>query len=327
MEVTASRRRVLGTIALVSAWAAVIGPAHAAGPVKIGVLNEGWGPTPATAGLRDGLTALGYREGAHFVIGVRFTQGDVKALPAAARDLLRAGSDIVFASGTHAAKAAQAATTSIPIVFAEAVSDPVRVGLVKSIAKPGANITGVSDAWDELTPKRLEIFKEMLPGLKRVIFLYDPSVVGISDVLRRMRDAAPRVGLVLLERSVDSEEDARAALATARRGEDGIMAGGSMTFNVIGLVLNATAALRLPSIFNAAFFAEQGALASYGPDIYESGRQAARLVDKIIKGQPPAAIPVEANSRIELVINLKVAKALGFAIAPAAIQRATRIIE
>ena len=318
---------MLGVMAAVTAWVGVIAPAHARGPVKIGVLSEGWGPTPATVGLRDGLTALGYREGEQFVIGIRFTQGDVKALPTGARDLLRAGSDIVFASGTPAAKAAQAATTSVPVVFAETVSDPVSVGLVKSIAKPGANVTGVTDAWDELTPKRLEILKDMLPGLKRIIFLYDPGVVAMSEVLSRTRQAARRLGLVLTERPVNSDDDVRAALTTVRKGEDAIVAGGSMTFNLPGLVLDATSALRIPSIFNGAFFAEQGALASYGPDFYESGRQAARLVDKIMKGQKPATIPVEANSRIELVINLKVAKALGFAIAPAAIHRATRIIE
>lgn len=301
--------------------------AVAAEPVKIGALNEGWGVTPATVGLRDGLTALGYREGMEFVIGTRFTQGDTKGLPAAARALLKSGSDILFTSGMNAAKVAQAATTTVPIVFAEVVADPVGVGLVQSIAKPGGNITGVTDLSDELGPKRLEILKEMLPGLKRVVFVYDPQAIGSGEFLRGNRDAARQLRITLVERPARSEADVRAAVAAARKGEDGLIPGSSMSLNIPGLVLDATAQYRVPTIFNGQFWTERGGLASYGPDFYGSGRQAARLVDKIIKGEKPATIPVETNSRIELVINLKVAKALGLEIAPIVIQRATRVIE
>ena len=322
-------RLSLHLLAVLLVFALLGEPALAAEPVKIGALNEGWGPTPATAGLREGLKALGYREGEQFVIGVRFTQGDSKSLPTAVRELLQAGSDIIFASGTNPAKAAQAATTSVPIVFAEAISDPVLVGLVKSIARPGGNITGVTDLQDELGPKRLEIFKEMWPGLKRVIFVYDPSGADVAEpMLRRLRTAARQVGVTLVERPVRSEAEARSIVGALRKGEDGLISGGgSMAFNIPGVVLEATTQHRIPTMFNAAFFAERGALASYGPELAESGRQAARLVDKIIKGQSPATIPVEANSRIELVINLKVAKTLGLSIAPTAVHRATRVIE
>ena len=304
-------------------------PAVAAEPVKIGALNEGWGPTPATVGLREGLKALGYREGEHFVIGVRFTQGDSKSLPIAVRELLHAGSNILFASGTNPAKAAQAATSTVPIVFAEAVSDPVMVGLVRSIARPGGNITGVTDLQDELGPKRIEIFKEMLPSLKRVVLLYDPHGADMTDfTLRRYREAGRQLGITVVERPVRSEAEARSILGGLRKGEDGLVAsGGSMSFNIPGVVLDGTVQHRIPTMFNAAFFSERGALASYGPDLAESGRQVARLVDKIMKGQHPSTIPVEANPHIELVINLKVARSLGLSIAPAAVQRATRVIE
>jgi putative ABC transport system substrate-binding protein len=316
-------------LAVVLLSAVTSGRTLAAEPVKIGALNEGWGPTPATAALREGLKALGYREGEQFVIGVRFTQGDSKALPAAARQLLQAGTDILFASGTNPARAAQAATTTVPIVFAEAISDPVQVGLVKSIARPGGNVTGVIDLQDELGPKRVELFKEIWPGLKRVAFVYDPNGADVSEsTLQQLRTAARKVGVALVERPVRSEAEARRVLGGLRKGEDGLLAGGgSMSFNIPGIVLEATTQHRIPTMFNAAFFPERGAFASYGPDLAESGRQAARLVDKIIKGQHPSTIPVEANPHIEFVINLKVARALGISIAPAALHRATRVIE
>ena len=302
--------------------------AFSADTVKIGALTEGWGPTPAMAALRDGLNALGYREGEQFVIGVRFTQGDLKSLPEAARDLVRSGSTVIFASGPNAAKAAQAATTTVPIVFAEDISDPVKLGLVRSYAYPGGNVTGITDLAQELGPKRLEIFKELLPGLKRVLFPYDPTEGPAVEALRISRDAARRLGITLIERPLRTEDEARIAFAALRdSGADGIVLFGTLSLNIPGLILEMTPQHGLPSMFNAAYWAERGALASYGADYHESGRLAARLVDKIIRGEKPATIPVESNPRIELVVNLKVAKALGLSLTPTALRHATRVIE
>jgi len=141
-------------------------------PVRIGVLTDSWGPTPGVVGLRDGLKERGYRENQDFVIGVRFTQGDVADLPQAARELVEQGIDIIFTNNPAPAKAAQMATRRIPIVFYGA-GDPIGLGLIKSFAHPGGNITGVTDLDLELDGKRLEIFKEMIPGLTRVLFPYD----------------------------------------------------------------------------------------------------------------------------------------------------------
>src|SRR5690242_1514560 len=134
-------------------------------PIRIGALSDSWGPTPGVVGLRDGLKELGYRENKDFVIGVRFTQGDIAALPQAARELVKQGIDIFFTNNPAPAKAAQRATNKIPIVFYGA-GDPIRLGLIKSFAHPGGNVTGVEDLDIELDSKRLEIFKEMIPGLK-----------------------------------------------------------------------------------------------------------------------------------------------------------------
>ncbi len=300
--------------------------AERTGPVKIGALTQSWGPTPTVAGLRDGLLALGYREGEQFVIGVRFTQGDTTLLPAAAEGLIQDGADILFPTDSNAAQAAQKVTSRIPIVFA-VVSDPVELGLVQSFARPGGNITGVTDLDLELGPKRLELFREMIPRLKRVLFLYNPRDAYAVAGARVYRDAARRLGIILVEQTVRTEEEARASLAKVRKAEvDGILAPTSLSLNIPGFVLEATAR-GIPTMFNGAFYVERGGLASYAPDFYESGRQAARLVDKILKGEDPGRIPVEQPTKFELVINMKVAKVLKLRLGPAVLQSVNRVIE
>jgi putative ABC transport system substrate-binding protein len=298
-------------------------------PAKIGVLTESWGPTPAVVGLRDGLRALGYREDEHFNLGVRFTQGDLTVLPAAAQELIAAGSDVIVATSPSAAIAARRATTVKPIVFAEVVGDPVKLGLVRSFARPGTNVTGVSSLAIELTSKRLEIFKELVPTLKRVLLIYDPNDPVSDASVAVHRDAARQLGLVLVERGPRSQDEARQVAARVRRSDvDGIIASPSgMTLNIPGVVLDAASRQKIPTIFNGAFWVEQGALASYGPDFYDVGRQAARLVAKILNGESPENIPVEIHSRIEFAINLKVARDLKLQLGPAVLQRADRIIE
>jgi putative ABC transport system substrate-binding protein len=279
-------------------------------------------------GLRDGLQTLGYREGEQFVIGVRFTQGDAALLPEAAQGLIRDGADLLFPTDANAAQAAQKATTRIPIVFAAVVGDPVELGLVRSFARPGGNITGVTDGDLDLNPKRLEIFKDLIPGLKRVLYTYDPRDAHAVAAARAYREGARQLGVVLVEKPVRSEEEARTTLVKLRRAEvDGILAQATTTLNIPGLVLDATLQRSLPTMFHAAFMVERGGLVSYGPDWYETGRQAARLVDKILKGEDPGRIPVEANPKLELAINMKTAKALKLSIPPSVRQRANRLIE
>ena len=296
------------------------------GPVRIGVLTPSWGPPPQVVGLRDGLQELGYREGEHFVIGVRFTQGDLMALPAVARELVKLGPDLIFAHRDGAAQAAINATDRIPIVFV-GVNDPVELGLIQSFARPGGKITGVTDLRLKLGPKRLEVFHEMVPGLKRVLYLYNPTDTYSVMGAKVYREAARRLGIELVEKTVRTEEEARVALAQVRKGEvDGILRPSSPSLNIPGFILEAAAQRAIPTMFNSTFWVERGALASYGPDEYETGRQAARLVDKILKGAKPAEIPVEVNTKIRFTINMKVAKALGLAIAPEVLYRADKVI-
>jgi putative ABC transport system substrate-binding protein len=326
---TPRRLRLLALgCALAITWSAG-GPATAQRPrpVRIGALTESWGPTTLIVGLRDGLQDLGYREEQDFTIGVRFTQGDPAELPTAARDLVRLGVDLIVAGETNnAVRAAQLATDRIPIVFVGG-SDPVGSGLVRSFARPGGNVTGIADIDAELAPKRLEIFRDIVPGLKRVLFVYDATNALAPSLLRAHRDAAGRMGLVLVERPVRTQDEAQAAVAGARRGVvDGIVSPRLHSLNIPGFILDGAAAV-VPTMFHSAFFVERGGLASYAADRHEMGRQAARLVDRILKGARPADLPVEQANKFELVLNVKTARALGLAIPRLVLLRADRVID
>jgi putative ABC transport system substrate-binding protein len=296
--------------------------------IKIGALTESWGPTPAIVGLRDGLQELGYRENETFVIGVRFVQGNFAELPEAARALVRHGVDLIVTTATdNAAKAAHMATTRIPIVFLGG-SDPVGAGLVKSFARPGGNITGIADLEFELVPKRMEIFHELIPGLKRVLLVYDGTNPVAVSRLAVHRDAAQRLGLTLVERPVRTEDEARSVINALRKGEvDGIFSPRLLLQNIPGLILEIAPKRAIPTMFDDAFYVERGGLASYAANMYGLGRQAARLVDKILKGARPSDVPVEQPTKFELVINLKAAKALGITIPQSILGRADRVIE
>jgi ABC-type uncharacterized transport system substrate-binding protein len=162
---------------------------------------------------------------------------------------------------------------------------------------------------------------------KRVLFTYNADDSYTIAAARLYRDAARHLGVELVEKPVRTEAEARTTLSRLRKAEvDGIVAPSSLSLNIPGVVLDATSQRAIPSMFNGAFFVERGGLVSYGPDFYDSGRQAARLVDKIVKGEDPGRIPVEANPKIELAINMKVAKALKLTIPPGVAQRANRLI-
>ena len=324
-------RRVLLALGIVLTVAAGMVRAIDAQPprlVKIGALTESWGPTPAIVGLRDGLQELGYRENETFVIGVRFVQGNVAELPEAARALVRRGVDLIVTTASDdAAKAAHMATTRIPIVFLGS-GDPVAAGLVKSFARPGGNVTGIADLEFELVPKRMEIFAEIIPGLKRVLLVYDgTSPVAVSR-LAVHRDAARHLGLTLVERPVRSEEEARAVITALRKREvDGIFSPRLLLQNIPGVILEAAPKLAIPTMFDDAFYVERGGLASYAANFSSLGRQGARLVDKILKGARPGDVPVEQPTKFELVINLRSARALGITIPQSMRARADRVIE
>jgi putative tryptophan/tyrosine transport system substrate-binding protein len=324
-------RRLSAVLALISlitigAWTSLAAWAQVKRPIRIGALTASWGPTPGMVGLRAGLIERGYREGADFVIGVRFTQGDLSAIATAARELVEQKVDILVVGTGAEARAAQRITLEIPIILIGG-ANPVAQGLAKSFAKPGGNLTGVVNQ-EELAPKRLEIFRGIVPGLKRVLFVHDPSDPYTAPELASYRDGASRLGVTLVERAVGTRDEARAVLAGLRRREvDGILAPWEMSLNIPGFVFEAGVRSSIPTMFPDPIYVEEGGLASYGPDHQESGRLAARLVDKIVRGTPPGDIPIEIDNRIYFALNLKTARAISLLMPPEILLRANRVID
>jgi ABC-type uncharacterized transport system substrate-binding protein len=314
-------------VILTTCWFPSKGLAQLQRPVRIGALTQSWGPTPSLIGLREGLRELGYREPEDFVIGLRFTQGDATALPSAARELVSQGVNLLIADTSEAARSAASATPLIPILFIGGV-DPVIEGLVQSYARPGGNLTGVTSRDIELIAKRLEVFRDSVPGLRRVLFVYDVASPRVEIEVGAYRDAARQLGLALLERPVRSRDEARKTFDQIRRGEaQGIVMPFSMNLNIPGLALDSSPRLAIPVMCPDRFFVERGGFASYGADLHAGGRQAARLVDKILRGATPGEIPVERNERIEFALNLKTSRALGISVPREMLIRADRVFE
>jgi putative ABC transport system substrate-binding protein len=316
--------------ALVPGGPVAVRPAHAQRPklLRIGGLSEAWGPTPSMVGLREGLIELGYREHEDFAIGVRFTQGDLAALPAAARGLIEQGADVLVSGGGAAARAAIEATATrrVPVVFI--AGDPFHAGLLSSYTRPGANVTGVTTLDLELAPKRLEVFREIVPALKQVLVVY-PAVDSYATLeVEGYRTAAARLGLVLVERPARTRDEVTGTAARVRREDaQGILVPMFSALNIPAVMIDTSVRLGLPTMFQDRYWVEQGGLASYGADHQGSGRLAARLVDKIARGARPGDIPVERYSRIEFTLNLKVARRLGLPIPPEVLVRVDRVVE
>ena len=295
-------------------------------PYRIGILHESFLPNiPQVEGLKAGLKAAGLEEGRDLTFDIRFTRGNLQALPAAATELAKAGVDLIFTALQEPTQAAKAATQTIPIVFVT-VGDPVAAGIVTAVAHPGGNVTGVSSLDTELVPKRLEILKAIVPTLRRVWAVYHADDRSSIAATRKAQEVASLLKLELLARPVRTPEELVQNLKALRPG-DGLLCPPALTMNIPGLILDLHLAGRAPAVFVNAFWVQAGAVASYGSDLYAEGVQAARLVAKILRGAHPQDLPVEGANKIELAINLKTAKALRITIPREILARADRVIE
>ena len=293
---------------------------------RIGFLRGTPPPKASVEDFQQGLRAHGYIEGRNVVIEYRFGDQSGGDLPRLAAELVRLNVDVILASAAPAAFAARSTTTKVPIVFA-GVYDPVEIGLVTSVARPGGNATGLSQNSADLGGKRLELLKELLPKLRRVGILWNPANLTNLAQKKSVELAARTVGVDTKPMPAQDPNSFGSAFEDAR-GVDGLIQMDDPLFNTHRQQLAELAIRnRLPTISGIREVVEAGGLMSYGasyPDLY---RRAATYVDKILKGAKPADLPVEQPSKFELVINLKTAKALGLVIPRSLLLRADQVIE
>jgi putative ABC transport system substrate-binding protein len=278
--------------------------------------------------FQQGLRELGYVEGQNIAIEYRFAEGRPERLPALAAELVRLKVDVIVTAAPAAPEAAQRATNTIPIVFA-VVGDPVAVGLVASVARPGGNITGLSSMAPEVVGKQLELLKEVAPKISRMAVLQNPSNQAHPPTLRQAEGAARALGVQLHIVQAGSPAEIEAAFATmSSQRAGGVLVLRDSFFLAQRAQIAALAAKdRLPSVYGLKEQAEAGGLMAYGASTPPMYRRAATYVDKILKGAKPADLPVEQPTKFELVINLKTAKALGLTIPQSLLQRADEVIQ
>lgn len=307
------------------AWPIAALAQQAAKPT-IGFLRAGKPPKTWLEAFQQGLRELGYVDGQNVIVEVRFTDGSVGQLPQLVDELVRLKANVIVASGSSAAAAAKKATSSVPIVFAS-VSNPVETGLVASLARPGGNITGMAFNSADLAGKRLELLRELIPGLRQVAILSHPGHPTDQVQLEGTEVAARTLGMTTKPLSVLSPSDFDSAFKVARDTDAVLYLDGPFFTTHRAQLTGLTTASRLPAVYGYREMVEAGGLMSYGPQIADFHKRAATHVDKILKGAKPADLPVEQPTKFELVINLKTAKALGLTIPPSLLARADEVIE
>lgn len=324
-----SRRRkfLIGAGALLAASFA-----HAQQPRKITVgflsVNTRAAMAARTEAFQQGLRELGYVEGTNIFVEYRYADAKPDRLSALAAELVRLNVHVIVTEGTTATRFAKQATSTIPIVMAQD-PDPVATGFVASLARPGGNITGLSNLRPELSAKRLELLKEAVPGLVRVAVFGTLATPGTAHALKETELAAEALRVQLQYLDVKSPQEIESVIQAAAAGKaDAIVVLASPFLLSHRVKLAELAAkIRLPAIYYSTDFVEDGGLMSYGVTVADLFRRAATYVDKIVKGAKPAELPIEQPTKVTFAVNLRAAKQIGFTIAPALLLRADRVIE
>jgi putative tryptophan/tyrosine transport system substrate-binding protein len=325
------RRQFLGLICGV-AGVVLLRPAllnaQELGPRRIGVILQGGPWYGVIDGLRQGLKQLGLVEGKQFVLEIRDTGGNLKAVGDSARTLELEKVNLIYTVATSVSLAAKQATQSVPIVFF-AGTDPVAVNLVESMSRPGNRLTGVYARATDVTGKRLELLREIVPNIRRVVTFYDPGNPAANAAAKEGREAARALKLEFIERHVTSPEHLQHALRAFRAGEaDAYFAvSDAMIDTQTGAIIDLALSKKLPTMFYQPSAVEDGGLAAYSWDLVEIGRISARHVQRVLGGTGPSDLPVEGIDRLLLTINLKAAKQIGLSIPESILIRADKVFE
>ena len=328
------RRRDFVTLvaaASAAAWPPAANAQQAGKIARLGYLASNLANQGPLEAFRQGLRDLGYVEGRNVVIEYRDAQGKLEPLASLAAELIALKVDVIVASSTAAALAAKQMTSVVPIVFAT-VPDPVGTGLVASLARPGSNVTGLSNLNADLVGKCLEYLKQAIPSVRRVAVLWQPGAFGErteKDTLKRAEVAARDLGMPLQfveARGPDDFARAFSDMSRARAGALAVLASNMFNSERRRLV-DLAAEKRLPAVYSARELVDAGGLMSYGANLADLNRRAATYVDRIFKGTKPADLPVEQPTKFELIINLKTASALGLTIPQSVLGRADEVIQ
>lgn len=319
-------RRAAVLLLLVSLASAV--PAAAA-TQRLGLLSlEAPGPSAERDALMESLRQLGFVAGRNLIVESRFAEGRRERLPELAAELVRLNVDVIVAERGQATRAAQAASATVPVVMV-ASSDPVGTGIVTELARPGGNVTGVTLASPEISGKRLELLKELVPRATRVAVVFNDGDPGKLRELGRLRQAARGLNLVLEPTPLNEVGALAGTLAAIDRARPAalVVLADPVTIALRRALADFAAARRLAAMYELAAFVDAGGLIAYGPNMRDVYRRAGFIVDKILRGARPDDIPVEAPATFELIVNAGAARALGVTLPGSILLRATRVVE
>jgi ABC-type uncharacterized transport system substrate-binding protein len=324
------RRKFLATVGGAAAWPLAARAQQPERVRRIGVLmnlaSDDAEGQARLAAFHQALQQLGWSDGRNVRVDYRWAAGDAARFHTYAEELLALGPDVILASATPSVQALQQATRTVPIVFA-IVADPVGAGFVDSLARPGGNVTGFTPGEFGISGKWVELIKEIAPWVTRVAVLRDLTI-GIAQ-LAAIQSVAPLLGIELRPVNVRDADEIERSIAAFAQGSNGALIVTASTSAIIHRELITTLAARnkLPAVYYTRYWIAGGGLMSYGPDFRDQFRRAAAYVDRILKGEKPADLPVQAPTKYELVINLKTAKALGIKVPPTLLARADEVVE
>jgi putative tryptophan/tyrosine transport system substrate-binding protein len=299
---------------------------------RIGVLHTPAADDPEgqarNAAFLQGLTQLGWTDGRNVQIETRWAAGDADRIRRHVAELIALAPDVIVPSGSATVGPLLQATRTVPIVFVS-VPDPVGAGFVDSLARPGGNVTGFINFEYGISAKWLELLKQIVPGVTRVAVIRDPAITAGIGQFGAIQSVAPSFGVELNPVNVRDAGEIERTIAAFARGANGglVVTGSALALVHRHLIIALATRHRLPAVYYSRLFVDDGGLMSYGPDVLDQFRRAAGYVDRILKGEKPADLPVQAPTKYELVVNLKTAKALGLELPASVLARANEVIE